>query len=63
MGEYVNGLMDGQGVLYEEDGLFYYEGQFSKGLFTAKEDQEFYDSNGNVYVGSFVNGKKEGWGK
>ena len=61
-GELVEGKMEGQGILYEEEGQFYYEGRFSNDLFTG-DNQEFTDSKGNVYLGSFVNGKKQGWGR
>lgn len=32
-GEVVNDMMDGRGILYEEEGSFYYEGSFSENKF------------------------------
>ena len=61
-GEYYNGLRNGKGKEYDQEGNLIYEGEFLKGERDGKGKE--YDQEGNlIYEGEFLRGEREGEGK
>lgn len=61
-GEFKNGVIEGIGKMYDlEDRNSYYEGEFKNNRFQG-EGKTVY-SDGNYYIGPYVDGMREGTGK
>ena len=59
-GDLINGIRNGKGKLYYEDGSIKYEGEFKNNKFEG--NGKFYYRDGNYYIGQFRNGLKHGKG-
>jgi len=61
-GEYINGLRNGKGKEYDEDGNVIFEGEYINGLICGKGKE--YIGDGNViFEGEYINGLRHGKGK
>lgn len=60
-GKFVDGMMDGVGILKDKKDRVFYEGEFKEGLRHGKG--RFNTKSGIVYEGMWVKGKREGHGR
>ena len=60
IGQFVKGIMQGKGMLIENDDKIIYEGEFANNLCEGKGT--YYYENDYYYVGTFVNGVQQGKG-
>ena len=61
IGQWKNDKMEGEGVLYFENGEFY-KGSIINGK-KQSYNGEYYYFNGNKYIGEWENDKKDGYGE